>query len=326
MNTLTPVWVNKMNDYFGKGIPFLAIISFDREIGEVYELDDCASQEIYYNVNGKSNRSESYTFPRPPSLRYLLPNRDLYNAQFCQVSQHIKAGNTYLINLCSRTELLGDLDLLKLFDSSQAPYRLYFRDEFVVFSPEPFVRVEQGQISAFPMKGTIDAGLDNAAEQLLSDKKERAEHYTIVDLIRNDVGAVCDSVDVDRFAFIQEFPTSKGPVLQMSSEISGKLSQNFIYAPGDLFYSILPAGSITGAPKQKTVEILKSVESTARGFYTGVMVLFDGAVIDSGVLIRFIERSDTDRFYYRSGGGITHQSDVNREYEELARKVYLPFF
>jgi para-aminobenzoate synthetase component 1 len=85
----------------------------------------------------------------------------------------------------------------------------------------------------------------------------------------------------------------------------------------------LPAGSVTGAPKAKTVEIIKAAEQEPRGFYTGILGIFDGKQLDSGVMIRFIEKVD-GRFFYRSGGGITTQSDCKAEYEEAINKIYVP--
>ena len=90
-----------------------------------------------------------------------------------------------------------------------------------------------------------------------------------------------------------------------------------------MFFELLPAGSISGAPKQKTVEIIQEAESGPRGFYTGVFGYYDGKALDSGVMIRFIEK-ENDTFYYRSGGGITSKSDLESEYKELIQKIYVP--
>ena len=176
------------------------------------------------------------------------------------------------------------------------------------------------------MKGTIDATLPEADSLLREDEKEIAEHYTIVDLLRNDIGIVCDHVQVNRFAYMEKIQTSKGPILQMSSEIEGAISKVYSNRPGELFYQLLPAGSISGAPKQKTLEIIQSVEHIDRGFYTGIMIYFDGRHFDSGVMIRFIEKSSNGTFNYKSGGGITHKSLVQNEYEEIIKKIYLPLF
>jgi len=94
---------------------------------------------------------------------------------------------------------------------------------------------------------------------------------------------------------------------------------------GDILLSLLPAGSISGAPKIKTLEIIKEVESYRRGFFTGVFGYFDGEQLDSAVMIRFIEQNP-NQLIYKSGGGITIDSNVSLEYQEMLEKVYLPTF
>jgi para-aminobenzoate synthetase component 1 len=103
----------------------------------------------------------------------------------------------------------------------------------------------------------------------------------------------------------------------------GTLPVNYYAALGDMLVSLLPAGSISGAPKQKTLDIIAKAEQEKRGYYTGVLGYFDGEKLDTGVMIRFIEQIG-NRYFYRSGGGITTQSDVDMEYEEMIDKVYVP--
>ncbi len=109
----------------------------------------------------------------------------------------------------------------------------------------------------------------------------------------------------------------------MSSEITGKLSADYHKHLGDILVTLLPAGSISGAPKVKTLKIIEAAENETRGYYTGVFGYFDGENLDSGVMIRFIEQKG-DRLFYRSGGGITIQSDLRSEYQEAIDKVYVP--
>jgi para-aminobenzoate synthetase component 1 len=110
----------------------------------------------------------------------------------------------------------------------------------------------------------------------------------------------------------------------MSSEISGKLPKYYHEKLGDIFINILPAGSISGAPKKKTIEIIKTVEPYERGYYTGVFGVFDGINLDSSVMIRFIEKQKGE-FIYKSGGGVTAYSNCNEEYKEIIQKIYVPF-
>ena len=111
----------------------------------------------------------------------------------------------------------------------------------------------------------------------------------------------------------------------MTSEIEGKIKPEFNNRFGDIFYGMLPAGSICGAPKRKTLEIIKDTEPQNRGYYTGIFGIYDGETLKSSVMIRFIERNGED-YYYRSVGGITVYSDVKREYNEMLEKIYIPVY
>ena len=173
------------------------------------------------------------------------------------------------------------------------------------------------------MKGTIDASLPDAEKRILADAKETAEHNTIVDLIRNDLSMIASEVKVDRFRYVEKIVTHEKTLLQVSSEISGKLQENHMRELGNIFRKLLPAGSISGAPKNKTLQIIHEAEIYSRGFYTGVFGYFDGSKLDSGVMIRFIKK-ENGRLIFCSGGGITANSNVQNEYNELIDKVYVP--
>jgi para-aminobenzoate synthetase component 1 len=109
----------------------------------------------------------------------------------------------------------------------------------------------------------------------------------------------------------------------MSSEISGILKPEFDGKLGSIMKKLLPAGSILGAPKPKTLEIILDAEGYDRGYYTGVCGWFDGKNLDSCVMIRFIEK-EGDALYFKSGGGITHMSRLEDEYQEMKNKIYVP--
>jgi len=134
---------------------------------------------------------------------------------------------------------------------------------------------------------------------------------------------VASNVKVENLMYIDRIRTNQGDLLQMSSQITGELPSNYQNSIGTLLAKLLPAGSICGAPKPKTVEIIKEVENYHRGYYTGVFGVFDGKNLDSCVLIRYIEQ-DNGKLIFKSGGGITFLSDCNSEYNELIQKVYVP--
>jgi para-aminobenzoate synthetase component I len=215
------------------------------------------------------------------------------------------------------------LSLEEIFQISSAPYKIYLKDKFVCFSPETFVKIRDAKIYSYPMKGTIDAGIENADQIILTDSKEIAEHNTIVDLIRNDMSLVAENVVVEKFRYLSHIQTNNKNLWQVSSEISGDLPKNYTENIGDILFALLPAGSISGAPKKKTLEIIEKTEQYERGFYTGVFGIFDGKNLDSCVLIRFIENQN-GQLIYKSGGGITFMSEAEKEYDEMLKKVYVP--
>jgi para-aminobenzoate synthetase component I len=137
-----------------------------------------------------------------------------------------------------------------------------------------------------------------------ADPKEIAEHNTIVDLMRNDIGMVAEDVQVERFRYIDRIKTHNGDILQVSSEITGRLPKDNLSHLGDIVFRMLPAGSVSGAPKQSTVNLIHKAEPETRGYYTGVFGFFDGSELDTAVLIRFIVQ-DKNKLFFHSGGGIT---------------------
>lgn len=315
------------------------------------------------------------------------PHYEDYERSFNIVKSNIMAGNSYLTNLTCRVPVSCNLSLEDIFHRAKGKYKLllkrkrtqaedkdhlkeeaqnkaHLKEEnieenltpFVCFSPETFVRIKGGRIYSYPMKGTLDASLPDAEKQLMEDRKEAAEHATIVDLIRNDLSRVAEDVRVDKYRYIDVLHTNKGDILQTSSEISGRLPEDYPHHLGEILEAQLPAGSITGAPKDKTMQIIQEAEGYDRGFYTGIMGIYDQGELNSAVMIRFIEeetspvdfeadgeknfkasegkgveasegkRDEASRkLYFKAGGGITSKSDCRKEYEEVIQKIYLPF-
>ena len=159
----------------------------------------------------------------------------------------------------------------------------------------------------------------------MQNTKEAAEHATIVDLIRNDLSMVSEHVEVTSYRYIDRLQTNKGPILQTSSEICGTLPEDYTAHLGDIIFRLLPAGSITGAPKPKTVEIIAQAEDYRRGFYTGIMGHYADGQLDSAVMIRFIEQ-ENGQLHFKAGGGITAKSRWESEYNEVIQKIYVPIY
>ncbi len=314
---------SRMNELGSKKIPFLFIIDFEIKNPFIFPLSEINNSEILYFLNEKTNFFEKKSLEKQIIFKKFPISFENYKEKYENVIRNIKYGNTYLLNLTCETPISLNLSLREIFIHSKASYKLFLNNQFVVFSPEAFVKIENCEISSYPMKGTIDADLPNAEMQLLNNHKETAEHYTIVDLIRNDLNKVAKNVKVEKFRYIEKICTNQKNLLQMSSKISGKLSENFAENIGDIFENLLPAGSISGAPKKKTIEIILETEKYSRNFYTGIFGIFDGKNVDSGVMIRFIENSENG-FRFKSGGGITSFSESYLEYNEMIDKVYVP--
>ena len=307
-------------------MPFFLVVDFELNEPRLFTLDQLANHHIEVqfpnfcttNVETQSTGSNSdFVLSKHPQ------SYDQYVSSYKKIQHHLHYGNSFLTNLTASTPITLDMNLSQIYNQAQAPYKIKFAEDWVCFSPESFVQIQHGMISSYPMKGTIDASLPNAKQLILNDPKETAEHYTIVDLIRNDLALVASDIEVKRFRYIDLIETNTKSLYQVSSEIMGKLPEDYLVQLGDILFALLPAGSISGAPKKKTVEIIQEAEYHQRGFYTGVAFYFDGETLDSCVLIRFVEQTPQG-LVYKSGGGITINSKAEEEYQELLDKIYVP--
>lgn len=322
MNTNLANFIAKMNSWGKERKPFLFVIDFEMNTPFLVPLEDAGKEDIFYSVPGQGNRKDHQYKQNPLLFEKRAVPYNTYQNAFQKVQREINLGNTFLLNLTFPTEIVINWSLKEIFDHSTAPYKLLFKDQFVTFSPECFVRISEGKIYSFPMKGTIDASVPEAEEVILQDVKEKAEHATIVDLIRNDLSMVSREVSVVKYRYLDTIETNTKKLIQVSSEVKGILDDSYLERLGSIICSLLPAGSISGAPKESTMRIIKEVETYQRGYYTGVFGIFDGQELNSGVMIRFIEKSG-NQFYFKSGGGITINSEAEKEYQELIDKVYV---
>ena len=312
---------SKLNEWGQAQVPFLFLLDFEMEMPVAWPISEIPS-EILFSIDGYTNAGTPDREIEVVLKKYPVSMAE-YKSKFDSVKNHISVGDSYLTNLTIKTKIDLTPGLEELFLQASAKYKVCWKNNFLVFSPETFVRTEDGKIFSYPMKGTIDASIPNAKEIILNDQKELAEHVTIVDLIRNDLSRVASDVVVKRFRYTEKIRTNQKDLLQVSSEICGRLPYYYHSTIGSIIISLLPAGSVSGAPKNKTLQIIREAEKEKRGYYTGVVGYFDGKNLDSGVMIRFIEQNK-DRFYYRSGGGITSQSKSESEYQEAIDKIYVP--
>jgi len=313
-----------INSLGQKGVPFLFVISYDQNNAIVLPLDELTNSNIIIDINGFKNYNFISKSNTPVILKKYPINYSSYLKAFQTIKDHLHNGDSYLLNLTFRTNIDLNLSLDQIFYRSIARFKILTPD-FVVFSPEIFIKIKDKKIYSFPMRGTIDASVPDAENVIMNDYKEKGEHTTIVDLIRNDLSMIARDVQVDKFRYIDKVTTHDKTILHVSSQISGNLLIDFQKNIGDLLFSVLPAGSVTGAPKKKTMEIISDVEDYDRGFYTGVFGYYDGENLDSGVMIRYIEKVN-DKFYYKSGRGITANSNPESEYQEMIDKIYVPVY
>ena len=315
--------IQTINTLVKKETPFLFIISFEGDNNVVIPLDQLKKHNIYFKIPSLTNQEVLSSLPVLNYFEKKPVSFQQYELLFNKVNTEIKKGNTFLLNLTVPTQLKCNLNLYELFLIADAKYKLYYDNKFTLFSPESFISIDNNIIKTFPMKGTIRADIPNALDLVLNDAKEAAEHATIVDLLRNDLSMVATNVNVSRFRYAELIQTNFGPIYQVSSEIQGQLPEDFKDKLGEILFSLLPAGSVTGAPKNKTVSIIKEVELCPREFYTGIFGVWDTKKLDSAVMIRFI-RNENGELLYHSGGGITFQSNCESEYKEVIDKVYVP--
>jgi len=301
-----------------KRIPFLFISDFKAQNIKIIKLTDLKSEDIQYSITDiKSVKQFKNTCIKIP-----IPFSN-YKKKFDKVIEKIRSGDTYLLNLTQTTKLKTNYTLKEIFTQANAKYKLRYKDEFVCFSPECFIKIQNNTIHTYPMKGTIDSSIENAKEKILNDKKELAEHVMIVDLLRNDLSIVSKKVKVEKFRYIQEIEAGDKKLLQVSSHISGELNSLWRENLGSILKNLLPVGSISGTPKKSTLKIIQDLEEYDREYFSGIFGIFDGNSFDSGVMIRFIQNKNNE-LIYKSGGGITLDSNPEDEYNELLDKVYIP--
>jgi len=257
-------------------------------------------------------------------------------AEYCKriekIKEYIQAGDTYQVNFTDSVSMQTTASPASAFamltESQPVSYSAFINiagHHILSLSPELFFRIESGRITTRPMKGTMPRGLDLAEDaqqaiKLQNDPKNRSEHVMIVDLLRNDLGRICTmgSVHADDLFSVERYET----LLQMTSTISGTLQPNLRYY--DIFKAIFPSGSITGAPKIHTMQLIRELERAPRGIYTGAIGFIspnNSAVFN--VAIRTLVLKDGIA-QMGVGGGIVADSTPAEEYREcLLKAVFL---
>jgi para-aminobenzoate synthetase len=258
-----------------------------------------------------------------------------YLSAFSRVQEELHAGNSYEVNLTHRLETRSDLSpaaaYLRLRQLNPAPYAGFLQHDvdgarawLLSSSPERYALVTADRtLETKPIKGTTPRAADAADDEehrrrLAADPKYRAENLMIVDLLRNDLSMVCKpgTVEVPTLMEVESYET----VHQLVSTVRGRLHDSVTTV--EALRALFPAGSMTGAPKLRTMQIIDEVEATPRGIYAGAFgwVSGDGRA-DLGVVIRSLMTAGDGRYLLGTGGGITVLSDVEEEYAEAAVKA-----
>jgi anthranilate synthase component 1 len=265
----------------------------------------------------------------PPNFKCHTP-ADAYRANVNRIKNEIVAGEAFQVVLSQKFSMECKADaldvyrMLRLHNPSPYMFLLRLRDgiDVVGSSPEALVKVNDGDVMIHPIAGTrhrSDSPEEDfrLGEELLTDPKERAEHLMLVDLGRNDLGRVCEpgSVEVVEFMHIERF----SHVMHIVSTVTGKLAKTS--RPIDALFSTFPAGTLSGAPKPRAMEIIELLEPTRRGIYGGAIGYIDfTGNIDACIAIRTAVIHDQIA-YVQAGGGIVADSDPESENQETMNKA-----
>lgn len=317
-------WAEQLNQLGQQQKPCFFLMDFEQQLPRVWDLTQTDADQPRFDFPGRpeAGTPPQGMFPTKLSPDHVAP--DVFQRAFQVVQDGLRRGDSFLTNLTFPTPIVMAAGLEEVYWQSEAKYRILLPENFVCFSPETFVTVDAGgYIESRPMKGTA---LDTPAAraELLHSPKEVAEHATIVDLIRNDLSQVAKRVRVTDYRYFHKIATSSRGLVQTSSKIGGQLPPDWKSQLGDLLATLLPAGSVSGAPKPATLDIIRRAEPGPRGYYCGIGGYFDGRTLDTCVLIRFIEKAAAGTYLFRSGGGITARSNWREEYAELQAKIRIP--
>jgi anthranilate synthase component 1 len=287
------------------------------EIGALEKLLNAPMEIPAARVTGDGEPQVRSNFEKPDYLKAVL-----------QAKEHIAAGDIFQVVLAQRFEV--DLKTapfeiyraLRIVNPSPYMYFLKMPDAAIVgSSPEMLVKVEDGQVHYRPIAGTRPRGADAAeddalVQELAADEKERAEHIMLVDLGRNDLGRVSryGTVRVEKLMFIERY----SHVMHLVSALKGNLGNDV--DRWDTLMACFPAGTVSGAPKVRAMEIIDALEPTRRGVYAGAVLYADfSGNLDSCIAIRTLVARD-GKGYIQAGGGIVADSDPEREYMETVNK------
>jgi para-aminobenzoate synthetase / 4-amino-4-deoxychorismate lyase len=287
-----------------------------------------AAHDREYAADPPESESSSLFEPVAAKVALEIP-KETYVAAIARIKEHLAAGDTYQVNFTDRLAFDSALSPADVFSALSARQRVAYsaflnieRGPVISLSPELFFKTEGDRIITRPMKGTIPRGLDRADDErianvLRNDEKNRAEHVMIVDLLRNDLGRICrpGTVQVQHPFSVERYDT----LHQMTSTVVGCLKPRLSFY--DIFQGLFPSGSITGAPKHRTMQIIHELERKPRGVYTGAIGFITpkrSAVFNVAIRTLVMQSGNVSMGV---GGGIVADSDPDDEYRECLLKA-----
>ena len=331
-NTIEPLQSNHPDS-----IGFPVAFFFQPEIVLQLKDDTCSISSLTKDPKSilAEIQNSSWTMDHGPWTITVQPRitQQEYTAIIQQLLHHIHRGDCYEINFCQEFYAKNvEADPLGLYSRltsiSPNPFSSFYKldDKYLLCaSPERYIQRKGNRIISQPIKGTFKRDLTNPEAdhtlktQLQQSEKDRTENVMIVDLVRNDLSRICKegSVKVDELFGVYTFPQ----VHQMISTISGELNEEVDFT--DMIKATFPMGSMTGAPKRRVMELIEQYEKTKRGIYSGAVgYISPERDLDFNVVIRSILYNVSNKYLsYLVGGGITSQSDPEKEYEECLLKA-----
>ncbi len=296
----------------------LKFIFYDKKNVEIFN-----SEELEFSgAESLINKEEKKDYA-------LNVNKDKYIENIARIKDYIENGDCYQINYTSKLKFSIDENELKVFFmkgifNQSSRYAAFFNtgDNYIMsFSPELFFETDYKTVKSKPMKGTVKRGASNAddervAKELLNDEKNLAENVMIVDLLRNDIGKISeiDSVEVPKLFEVEKYET----LFQLTSTVTGRLKEKSL---SGIIKNLFPCGSITGAPKLRTMQIINELETEPRGIYTGALGLITNEKAAFNIPIRTLAvEKENGRAEFGLGSGIVWDSVPEDEYEEVLLK------
>ena len=315
-------------DHLNSNAIVIVNIRRDADIEEQYRAAEVTAAQVAAKIDSCHCRGQ-FRDDEPAVRVTSNVTREEYMGMVQKAKEYITAGDIFQVVLSQRFEVQNPPDSFEVYRRLRAtnpsPYLYYFKTkdyEISGASPELLVKVNDGIAATRPIAGTRPRGKTHAEDReleksLLADEKERAEHTMLVDLGRNDLGRVSryGSVEVTDFMRVERY----SKVMHLVSDVQGKLREDC--KPLDALRAVLPAGTLSGAPKVRAMEIIDELENRKRGLYGGTVGYFGfNGDMNTCIAIRTI-LFHGDKAYVQAGAGIVADSDPEREYEETAHKA-----